>query len=124
MFKNSHAFTSFSTNDLKKAGKFYGGTLGLKVTEEKKMGLLNVNLAGGGKIMIYEKDNHKPATFTVLHFPVKNVEKTVDELIKKGIKMERYDGFDQDEKGISRGMGVTIAWFTDPAGNILAVLEE
>ena len=124
MFNDTRAFFSFSVGDLDKARDFYSDTLGLKVTEENEMGILNVDLAGGGKIMIYQKDNHKPATFTVLNFPVKDVEKAVDELTENGIKMERYEGFDQDKKGISREMGVAIAWFTDPSNNIFAVMEE
>lgn len=124
MFKTSKAFSSFSTNDLKKAKKFYSDTLGLKVKEYKEMDILYLELPGGGKVMVYAKENHKPATHTVLNFPVKDVEAAVDALTKKGIKMEQYKGFDQDEKGISREMGITIAWFTDPAGNIIAVLED
>lgn len=124
MFKNIKAFASYSVDDLKKAKKFYSETLGLKVKEFKEMGILNISFSGGGELMVYQKDNHKPATFTVLNFPVKNVEKTVDALTKKGIKFERYKGFDQDEKGISRGMGMAIAWFTDPAGNIISVIDE
>jgi predicted enzyme related to lactoylglutathione lyase len=125
MFKDVKAFSSFSVDDLAKAKEFYTDVLGLKVDEMKEMELLNLHLPGGGKIMVYLKGkDHKPAVFTILNFPVKDVEETVDTLIEKGIKLERYEGFDQDEKGISRGMGVTIAWFTDPAGNILSVMEE
>jgi len=124
MFKNAKAFSSFSVDDLQKAKKFYGKTLGLNVTEYHDMGILNIKLATGGQVMIYPKDNHVPATYTVLNFPVENVEQAVDALIEKGVQFEIYEGFDQDEKGISRTMGPTIAWFTDPAGNILSVLEE
>lgn len=124
MLKDSKAFSSFSTKDLEKAKKFYGETLGLKASIDKEMDLLMLDLPGGGKVMIYPKENHKAAIYTVLNFPVENVEKTVDELVKKGIKMELYEGFDQDEKGISRSMGIEIAWFTDPADNIISVMEE
>lgn len=88
------------------------------------MGLLQLTLSGGGTVMVYPKDDHKPATYTVLNFTVDDAEKAVDALVEKGIKLEHYEGFDQDEKGISRGMGPTIAWFKDPAGNILSVLED
>ena len=124
MFKNTKAVSSFSVNDLQKAKKFYSETLGLDVTEGS-MGILNINLAGGGKIFVYPKPNHTPATFTVLNFPVADVEKTVDELTALGITFEHYDGqIKTDEKGIVRGGGPVIAWFKDPAGNVLSVLEE
>lgn len=124
MFKNSHAFSSFSVDNLDKAKEFYGNVLGLEVAEMKEMSILQLSLTGGGTVMIYPKDNHKPATFTVLNFPVKDVEKAVDKLLEKGVKFEKYEGFHQDEKGISRDYGMEIAWFTDPAGNILAVLNK
>lgn len=126
MFKKSKAFSSFSTDDIEKAREFYSNILGVKVEEIKEMGLLQLRLAGGGTVMIYPKgDAHTPATFTVLNFPVEDVEKTVDALIKKGITFEQYTGEIQtDKKGISRGFGMAIAWFKDPAGNILSVLEE
>jgi len=124
MFKNTKAVSSFSVDDLQKAKKFYSETLGLDVTEGS-MGILNINLAGGGKIFVYPKPNHTPATFTVLNFPVADVEKTVDELTALGITFEHYDGqIKTDEKGIVRGGGPVIAWFKDPAGNVLSVLEE
>ena len=123
MFKNTKAVSSFSVDDLQKAKQFYSETLGLDVTEGS-MGILNINLAGGGKIFVYPKPNHTPATFTVLNFPVPDVEKTVDELTAIGITFEQYDGqIKTDKKGIVRGGGPTIAWFKDPAGNILSVLE-
>ena len=127
MFKNNKAFSSFSVNDAEKAKKFYGEILGLEVSEIPGMtGVLNVNIEGGNRLLIYSKPNHSPASFTVLNFPVDNVEKTVDELTKKGVHFEIYNekDFKTDEKGISRGIGPTIAWFKDPAGNILSVLEE
>jgi catechol 2,3-dioxygenase-like lactoylglutathione lyase family enzyme len=122
MFRNTHAFSGFSTNDIAKAKAFYGETLGLEVTEE--MGLLSLHLAGGGRVIIYPKDNHEPATFTVLNFPVDDIEATVDRLTAAGIVFERYPGMSQDERGIARDdQGPAIAWFKDPAGNILSVLE-
>lgn len=124
MFKNTHAFSSFSVDDLSKAKKFYGKTLGLDVTEISEMEILMVNFAGGGKVMIYPKDNHKPGTFTVLNFPVEDVESIVDELNSKGITFEQYKEFKTDEKGISREWGQEIAWFKDPAENIISVLKD
>ncbi len=129
MFKGSKAFTSFSVNDIIKAKDFYGKTLGLDIDEVKEMkGLLNLKIAGGNKIMIYHRPNHTPASYTVLNFLVNKIDKTVDELTNKGIKLERYKELDQDEKGILRGksmnQGPNIAWFTDPAGNIISVIEE
>jgi len=128
MFKNTKAFSSFSVNDIQKAKEFYGTTLGLEVSEVPEMGgLLNLNIAGKNKILIYSKPNHIPATFTVLNFTVKDVEKAVDDLTKKGVRFEIYNDINikTDEKGIaSGGGGPKIAWFKDPAGNILSVLEE
>ena len=124
MFKHTKAFSGFSVNDIQKAKEFYGEKLGVEVTEEM-MGHLKLHIEGGNKIIIYPKPNHEPATFTILNFPVDDVEKTVDELIAKGIVFEKYD-FGQiktDSKGIMRGVGPTIAWFKDPAGNILSVLD-
>lgn len=128
MLKNAKAFSSFSTDDLAKAKEFYGRTLGLKVSEDKEMSFLNVR-AKGTDVLIYPKGNaHKPATFTVLNFMVDDIERAVDELVKKGIKLERYDNMNQDAKGIARGraagMGPDVAWFKDLAGNILALVEE
>jgi predicted enzyme related to lactoylglutathione lyase len=117
----TEAFSSFAVPDLGPAKKFYGEVLGLDATEED--GLLNLRV-GGHRIMVYPKPDHAPAVFTVLNFPVEDVEKAVDELSSRGVTFERYDGFEQDDKGIARmGEGPRIAWFTDPAGNILAVLE-
>ena len=126
MFKNAKAFSSFSVNDIQKAKDFYGWTLGLDVAEVPEMkGLLNINIEEGGKVMLYEKPSHIPATFTVLNFSVTDVEKTVDELVKRGIKFEQYGGqIKTDAKGIARGGGPLIAWFKDPAGNILSVVEK
>jgi predicted enzyme related to lactoylglutathione lyase len=123
MLKESKAFSGFSANDIPKAKDFYGQTLGLEVSEDH--GLLTLHLAGGNNVLIYPKPNHVPATFTVLNFPVKNVDQAVDELKKRGVRFEIYNLPDlkTDEKGIMRGKGPTIAWFKDPAGNILSVLE-
>jgi catechol 2,3-dioxygenase-like lactoylglutathione lyase family enzyme len=123
MLKESKAFSGFSANDIAKAKDFYGQTLGLEVSEDH--GLLTLHLAGGHKVLVYPKPNHVPATFTVLNFPVKNVDQAVDELKKRGVRFEIYNLPDlkTDEKGIMRGKGPTIAWFKDPAGNILSVLE-
>ncbi len=123
MLKNSHAFSSFSVDDLNKAKEFYGKTLGLDVKFIDDIGILNIKFTGGMELMIYPKDNHKPATFTVLNFPVENVEKTVDDLISKGIAFEQYKEFKTDGKGISREWGMEIAWFKDPAGNIISVMK-
>ena len=95
--------------------------LGVPVIEE--MGSLNLELAGGQRVFIYPKENHEPATFTVLNFEVPDVDKAVDELTSRGVKFERYEGMDQDAKGVMRDNGPTIAWFKDPAGNILSVLQ-
>lgn len=126
MLKDSKAFSGFSVNDIPKAKEFYGQTLGLDVSEDQGMGLLSLKLAGGNTVIIYPKPNHEPATFTILNFPVANVDEAVDALKKRGVRFESYDEPDlkTDEKGISRGNGPTIAWFKDPAGNILSVLEE
>jgi catechol 2,3-dioxygenase-like lactoylglutathione lyase family enzyme len=124
MFKDTKAFSGFSVDDLQKAREFYGQTLGLEVTEEH--GLLLLNIAGGGNILIYPKPNHTPATYTILNFPVEDIERAVDELTRRGVHFERYDQKElkTDEKGIHRGGGPLIAWFKDPAGNILSVLED
>lgn len=125
MLTHSKAFSGFSVNDLAGAKKFYSDILGLKV-KDGPMGILELHPEGGNHILIYPKPNHVPATFTILNFPVKNIYKTVDELIKKGITFEQYDDpIKTDERGICRGIkGPAIAWFKDPAGNILSVLEE
>jgi catechol 2,3-dioxygenase-like lactoylglutathione lyase family enzyme len=124
MFKESKAFSGFSVDDIAKARDFYGKTLGVDVSDSQ-MGALDLSLAGGAHVFIYPKENHQPATYTVLNFPVADVEKAVDQLMAKGVKFEQYNmpEFAQDKKGIARGDGQTIAWFKDPAGNILSVLE-
>ncbi len=121
MLGASHAFSGFSTNDIPAAKMFYSQTLGLEVTEEN--GMLTLHLAGGGRVLIYPKDDHQPASFTVLNFPVENIDQAVDRLTQAGIRFERYEGAPQDERGIVREYGPAIAWFTDPAGNILSVLQ-
>jgi len=122
MFNDAKIFSGFSVNDLQKAKQFYGDILGLQITEEA-MGILKLHLTGGSEVIIYQKPNHVPATFTILNFQVKNIESTVVELISRGLTFERYDGFNADDKGIHRGYGPSIAWFKDPSGNILSVLE-
>ena len=123
MLGDSKAFSGFAANDIQAARKFYGETLGLKVSEDH--GLLTLHLAGGNNVLIYPKPNHVPATFTVLNFPVEDVDKAVDGLTRRGVRFEIYDMPDikTDAKGIMRGNGPTIAWFKDAAGNILSVLE-
>jgi predicted enzyme related to lactoylglutathione lyase len=125
MFKDSHAFSGFSVNDPSAAKAFYGQTLGLDV-KDGEMGTLEITLGSGAQVMVYQKDDHEPATFTILNFVVPDVEKAVDDLTNAGVRMEHYDmpEIKTDEKGIVRGNGPTIAWFTDPAGNILSVLEQ
>ena len=123
MLGESKAFSGFAADDIAKAKQFYGETLGLKVSESHS--LLTLHLAGGNNVLIYPKPNHVPATFTVLNFSVEDVDLAVDELTKRGVRFEIYDLPDikTDKKGIMRGKGPTIAWFKDPAGNILSVLE-
>jgi len=122
-----HGFASFSTNDLDKTKDFYSDVLGLKAEEDKDMGLIKVGLPTGGEVMIYPKDNHEAASFTVLNLIVTDIDQAVDELSGKGVKFETYEGFGQDAKGVARSSdqnpGPPIAWFKDPAGNILAVIE-
>jgi catechol 2,3-dioxygenase-like lactoylglutathione lyase family enzyme len=127
MLKNSKTFSSFSTDDVQKAKEFYGQILGLEATDS--MGGINLHLSGGNQVFIYPKSNHVPATFTALNFIVDNVEQTVDELTAKGVKFEIYNDGDlkTNEKGIaagSPGEGPTMAWFKDPAGNFLSVMQE
>jgi predicted enzyme related to lactoylglutathione lyase len=122
MFANTPAFSGFAVDDIDTARSFYGETLGLNV-EDGPMGILTLQLAGDRPTMIYPKPDFTPATYTVLNFPVDDVDAAVDELTARGVEMERYEGFEQDEKGIARGQGPDIAWFRDPAGNILSVLK-
>ena len=124
MLNSSKAFSSFSVNDIQKAKGFYDKTLGFEVASGPE-GTLVVPLSGGTKALMYPKPNHEPATFTVLNFPVDSVERAVDELSQRGVRFEIYTepNLKTDSRGISRGNGPTIAWFKDPAGNILSVLE-
>jgi predicted enzyme related to lactoylglutathione lyase len=124
VFKNSKVFSGFSVNDLQKAKEFYSKTLSFDVSEMD--GFLNLHIGNDAKVLIYPKSNHIPATFTVLNLPVDNIEQVVDELTRRGVRFEIYNEADlkTDEKGICRDDGPNIAWFKDPAGNILSVLEE
>jgi catechol 2,3-dioxygenase-like lactoylglutathione lyase family enzyme len=123
MLGDSKAFSGFSVNDIPRAKQFYAETLGLEVTESN--GMLTLHLAGDRPVLVYPKDDHQPATFTILNFPVDDVEREVDGLTAKGVQFERYGAgpLETDAKGISRGNGPTIAWFKDPAGNFLALIE-
>ena len=125
MLKHSKAFSSFSVNDIAGAKKFYAEILKLDV-KDNPMGLIELDIEGGSKIIIYPKPNHEPAAFTVLNFPVENIDEAVDEFIEKGILFEQYDAPNKtDEKGICRGDSeVAIAWFKDPGGNILSLIED
>jgi catechol 2,3-dioxygenase-like lactoylglutathione lyase family enzyme len=122
MFANTRAFSGFAVSDLQAAQKFYGDILGIATSE--KNGLMTLHLAGGRDTLVYPKPGHVPADYTILNFPVDDIDSTVDELTARGVTFERYEGLAQDGQGISRGYGPDIAWFRDPAGNILAVLKE
>ncbi len=122
MFENTRAFSGFAVDDLAAARQFYGETLGLKTSEQ--YGLLTLHLAGGRDTLVYPKPDHEPATYTILNFEVDDIDAAVDELARRGVHIERYEGLGQDDKGINRAGGPYIAWFKDPAGNILAVLQE
>jgi catechol 2,3-dioxygenase-like lactoylglutathione lyase family enzyme len=124
MLADSKAFSGFAVDDLKRAQGFYAETLGLKTSMEEDGALLTLHLAGGRDTLVYEKPDFIPATYTILNFTVEDIDETVDELSARGVRFEKYEGFEQDDKGIGRGIGPSIAWFTDPAGNILAVLED
>ena len=124
MLGESKAFSGFSVSDLAAAKTFYGDTLGLRVTEAN--GMLTLHLAGDTPVLVYPKDDHVPASFTILNFPVDDVEEAVDELTQRGVTFERYEGtpLETDTKGVFRGGGPLIAWFTDPSGNVLSVIES
>ena len=122
MFANTKAFSGFAVDDLQKAREFYGDTLGLKTSEE--YGLMTLHLAGDRPTLVYPKPDHAPASYTILNFPVDDIDEAVDALAARGVRLERYDGAEQDEKGIMRAQGPYIAWFKDPAGNVLSVLQE
>jgi catechol 2,3-dioxygenase-like lactoylglutathione lyase family enzyme len=124
MLADSKAFSGFAVDDLKKAEEFYGETLGLKVSVLDENTLLTLHLAGGRDTVVYLKPDFVPATYTILNFAVDDVDEIVDGLAARGVRFEKYEGFEQDEKGVARGIGPDIAWFKDPAGNILAVVED
>jgi len=121
MLADSKAFSGFAVDDVQKARTFYAETLGLRTTEEN--GLVTLHLAGDRPTLIYPKPDFTPATYTILNFPVDDIDGAVDALAARGVRFERYDAFEQDDKGIARGEGPDIAWFKDPAGNILSVLQ-
>ena len=120
MFENTKAFSGFSVNDVEKAREFYGETLGINTSEEH--GMMTLHLAGDRDTLVYPKPDHTPAAFTILNFPVDDIDAAVDALAARGVSFEQYDH--TDEKGIFRDMGPYIAWFKDPAGNVLSVLQE
>ena len=122
MLGDSKAFSGFAVDDLEKAKAFYEDTLGLKTSEDH--GLMTLHLAGDRPTIVYPKPGHEPANYTILNFPVDDIDTVVDELLERGVDFEIYDGFEQDERGIARNAGPPIAWFRDPAGNILAVIEN
>jgi catechol 2,3-dioxygenase-like lactoylglutathione lyase family enzyme len=125
MFENTKAYSGFAVDDLQKAREFYGETLGLKTSVlDEENGLMSLHLAGDRDTFVYVKPDYTPATYTILNFEVGDIDAAVDKLVERGVSFERYDGFEQDEKGIARGTGPDIAWFKDPAGNILSVLQE
>jgi catechol 2,3-dioxygenase-like lactoylglutathione lyase family enzyme len=125
MFENTKAYSGFAVDDLQKARQFYGETLGLRTSVlDEEHGLMSIHLAGDRETLVYVKPDFTPATYTILNFSVDDVDNAVDELTSRGVSFERYDEFEQDEKGIARGPGPNIAWFKDPAGNVLSVLEE
>ena len=124
MLADSKAFSGFAVPDLAKAREFYADTLGLRVSGDEQDGALTLHLAGGRDVLVYIKPDHAPATYTILNFPVDDVEGTVDALTARGVRFEQYDGIEQDDKGINRGEGPLIAWFRDPAGNIFSIIEQ
>ena len=125
MFENTKAYSGFAVDDLQKAHEFYGETLGLKTTVlDEQNGLMSLHLAGDRDTLVYQKPDFIPATYTILNFPVDDIDQAVDGMAARGVRFERYDAFEQDDKGISRGDGPYIAWFKDPAGNVLSVLQD
>ncbi len=122
MLANTPAFSGFAVPDIDAARDFYANTLGLKVTDEE-MGVLTLHLAGDRPTLVYPKPDYTPATYTILNFQVEDIDAAVDELAGRGVTFERYEGFPQDDKGVMRDNGPDIAWFKDPAGNILSVLQ-
>jgi catechol 2,3-dioxygenase-like lactoylglutathione lyase family enzyme len=125
MFGDTETFSGFAVDDLAKATDFYGQTLGLRIGDDNQMpGLMTLYLGGGQRVLVYEKPDFTPATYTVLNFVVTDVGAAVNELKSRGVGLERYPGFAQDDDGVMRGSGPDIAWFTDPAGNILSVVQQ
>lgn len=125
MFRDTKAFSGFSVDDPDRAERFYTDILGLRVSRDDAMGgLLTLHLAGDRPVLVYPKPDHRPATYTVLNFPVPDIDRAVDGLASRGVRFERYEGMPQDDKGVMRGNGPSIAWFTDPAGNVFSVLQE
>jgi len=124
MLSESKAFSGFSVDDPQKARRFYEDTLGLRVSDLEMPDMMRLHLGSGADVLVYPKANHTPATFTVLNFPVPDVEKAVDQLTARGVRFEQYDNPPTDEKGIMREGGPLIAWFTDPAGNVFSVIAE
>ncbi|MBA3263887.1 MAG: VOC family protein [Thermoleophilaceae bacterium] len=121
MFTNTEAFSGFAVDDVDKARRFYEETLGLKTSEEN--GMLTLHIAGDRPTLVYPKPGHSPADYTILNFPVDDIDEAVDELTKRGVEFERYEGSGQDDKGVFRAEGPPIAWFKDPAGNVLSVIQ-
>jgi predicted enzyme related to lactoylglutathione lyase len=125
MLANTKAFSGFAVDDLGKAKEFYGETLGLKTSvQDEQHGLMTLHLAGDRDTIVYQKPDFAPASYTILNFSVDDIDQAVDGLAERGVRFERYDQFEQDEKGVFRGGGPLIAWFKDPAGNVLAVLQD
>jgi catechol 2,3-dioxygenase-like lactoylglutathione lyase family enzyme len=125
MLANSKAYSGFAVDDVARAKQFYTETLGLRVSDlDAQNGLLELQVGGERPILVYQKPDFTPATYTILNFPVDDIDKIVDELAARGVSFEKYEGFGQDEKGIARDQGPSIAWFRDPAGNIMSVIEE
>ncbi|MEU7895803.1 VOC family protein [Nonomuraea sp. NPDC049152] len=121
MFRDTKAFSGFSVDDIEAAKAFYGDTLGIRLSEEN--GMLTLHLAGDRDTLVYPKPDHTPATFTILNFPVDDIDNVVDQLTERGVRFERYPQMEQDAKGVMRAEGPPIAWFTDPAGNVLSVIQ-
>jgi predicted enzyme related to lactoylglutathione lyase len=122
MFADTKAFSGFAVDDVQKAKEFYGDTLGIETSEEN--GILTLHIAGDRDTIAYPKLGHTPAAYTILNFPVDDIDSAVEGLVERGVTIERYDGFEQDEKGVFRGGGPLIAWFKDPAGNVLSVIQQ
>jgi catechol 2,3-dioxygenase-like lactoylglutathione lyase family enzyme len=122
MFANTKAYSGIAVNDLQKAREFYGETLGIQTSEE--YGLMWLHLAGGRDTLVYEQPDANPASYTILNFEVDDIDQAVDALASRGVRFERYDNAEQDDRGVFRGEGPYIAWFKDPSGNVLSVLQE